>query len=210
MIRELAEARQLSAFRTRGDLYLQVHEHLTTRAARRLGLQPNAVQRMRWREILAATAVEMMTRGYYNYAVQGDDAVFDVHQGASRRCRCDHPGRMGRHRVGQRPDRSLHPGGGRPRKPVLETPGNDGVLLRPALGPQHATRLGCRAHGFPPAVRGLWRRGRAATGQRSGVALGVAIRYRDGTRGGNVSLRLWLPRCRRYSSDRRPVLDQAN
>jgi formylglycine-generating enzyme required for sulfatase activity len=86
MIRELAEGGRLSAFRTRGDLYLQVHEHLTVRAARKLGFQPDCDQIARWGEILAATACEMMVRGIYNYAVQGPFPVRDVHQGASRRC----------------------------------------------------------------------------------------------------------------------------
>ncbi|MCY2992444.1 MAG: toll/interleukin-1 receptor domain-containing protein [Planctomycetota bacterium] len=73
MIRELAEASKLKAFRTRGDLYLQVHEHLTARAARKRGPQPDSDQLVRWCEILAATACEMMVRGVYNYAVQGAD-----------------------------------------------------------------------------------------------------------------------------------------
>ncbi len=71
MVRELAEDGSVRAFRTRGDLYLQVHEHLTLRAARKLGLQPDCDQIARWGEILAATACEMMVRGFYNYAVQG-------------------------------------------------------------------------------------------------------------------------------------------
>jgi formylglycine-generating enzyme required for sulfatase activity len=86
MVRELAEAGSVRAFRTRGDLYLQVHEHLTLRAARKLGHQPDSDQQVRWSEILAATACEMMVRGFYNYAVQGCFVVRDVHQGASRRC----------------------------------------------------------------------------------------------------------------------------
>ena len=85
MIRELAAAGELPRFQTRGDLYLRVHEHFTTQAARRLAdrdpeLKVGARERMRWREILAATACEMMARGYYNYAVQGDDDVLDVQQ----------------------------------------------------------------------------------------------------------------------------------
>ena len=39
----LCEAGELTSFRTRGELYLQVHEHLTTRAARRLRLAPDAL-----------------------------------------------------------------------------------------------------------------------------------------------------------------------
>ena len=87
MIRELAEAGKLKIFRKRGDLYLQVHEHLTARAARKLCLQPNSDQLVRWCEVLAATACEMMAKGRYNYAVQGSFAVHDVHQGASDRCK---------------------------------------------------------------------------------------------------------------------------
>jgi hypothetical protein len=86
MIRDLAEDGRLIAFRTRGDLYLQVHDRLTLRAARKLGFQPNGDQIARWGEILAATACQMMVGGFYNYAVQGTFPVRDVHQGASRRC----------------------------------------------------------------------------------------------------------------------------
>jgi formylglycine-generating enzyme required for sulfatase activity len=91
LVRELVEAGQFKSFATRGDLYFQVHEHLTKRAVARL--QDRRPQwkcgprnRVRWREILAATACEMMVRGLYNYAVKGDDAVYDVQQAASQRC----------------------------------------------------------------------------------------------------------------------------
>jgi hypothetical protein len=91
LVRELVEAGEFRSFATRGDLYFQVHEHLTKRAAARLQdrhpeWKTGPRQRLRWREILAATACEMMVRQLYYYAVQGDDAVVDVQQAASRRC----------------------------------------------------------------------------------------------------------------------------
>lgn len=86
MVRELVEARRFTGFRSCGALYFQVHEHFTLRAAGKLRLKPNSDQLVRWSEILAATACEMMVRGIYQYAVTGSFAVRDVHQGASRRC----------------------------------------------------------------------------------------------------------------------------
>ena len=86
MVRKLIEAGESLAFRSRSDLYFRVHEHFTLRAARKLGFTPDARELWRWREILAATACEMMVHERYNYAVHGVDAVVDVQDGASRRC----------------------------------------------------------------------------------------------------------------------------
>ena len=63
MVRELAEADAVRTFRTRGDLYLQVHENLTARAARKLGLHSDGDHLVRWCEILAATADRSIGRG---------------------------------------------------------------------------------------------------------------------------------------------------
>jgi formylglycine-generating enzyme required for sulfatase activity len=86
LIRRLVKAGAYHKFRTRADLYYQMHEHFTKQAARKLGLRTGAFELFRWREILAAGACEMMTREQYGYAVQGVDAIIAVREGASRRC----------------------------------------------------------------------------------------------------------------------------
>ena len=86
LVRRLVEGRGLVRFRTRAELYLQVNECLMSRAAEKLYLHADSEQQVRWSEILAATACEMMVRGMYGYSVQGSFAVHDVRRGASQRC----------------------------------------------------------------------------------------------------------------------------
>jgi hypothetical protein len=86
MIRRLGESGELKPFHTRCELYLQVHNYLTERAAKKLKVEADSTRRRRWREILAAVAFQMMVEGHYGYAVAGDDPVVNLKEAAQARC----------------------------------------------------------------------------------------------------------------------------
>src|SRR5262245_46958109 len=59
LVRGLKARGRLKPFRTRGELYAQVHLHLLERAAAQLGFGNDPDKIMRWRDILAAVAFRM-------------------------------------------------------------------------------------------------------------------------------------------------------
>jgi hypothetical protein len=86
LIRELAAEGDLRPFVTRGELYLQVHERLTKRAAEKLDIPNSSARRMRWRAILAAVAYEMMTKRAWDYTIAGDSPIENLKAYAGKRC----------------------------------------------------------------------------------------------------------------------------
>ncbi|MGE0756850.1 MAG: SUMF1/EgtB/PvdO family nonheme iron enzyme [Pirellulaceae bacterium] len=86
LVRRLADRGRLQPFRTRGELYAQVHVDLLKRAAEKLGHRGSPGQLARWQELIAASAFQMAVDGRFDYTVQGTAQVAALQRKAGDRC----------------------------------------------------------------------------------------------------------------------------